>query len=144
MFQLDESYLQELGLGQLPSDQKQAFLDHIYNELELRVGVRLSDGLSEQQLAEFESFVDRDNEKVQSWIAVNTPAYMSDSAYTQLRDKAPGDVDSNTLLAEYASMKWLEMNRPGYRQVVTQVLDELKREIKSNRNMILNDTPPTN
>jgi hypothetical protein len=32
MFQLDEQFLKDLGLDQLPDDQKQAFLDHIYSE----------------------------------------------------------------------------------------------------------------
>ena len=41
MFQLDDQFLKDLGLDQMPEEQKQAFLAHIYNELELRVGVRL-------------------------------------------------------------------------------------------------------
>ena len=41
------------------------------------------------------------------------------------------------LKAEFVATKWLEVNRPDYRQVVAEVLDELKREIISNRDMIL-------
>jgi len=36
MFQLDDQFLKDLGLDELPDDQKQAFKEHIYNELELR------------------------------------------------------------------------------------------------------------
>ena len=53
MFQLDDKFLQDVGLGDLPEDQKAAFLQHIYEELELRVGTKLSEGLNEQQLGEF-------------------------------------------------------------------------------------------
>lgn len=137
MFQLDDQFLKDLGLDQLPEDQKQAFKEHIYNELELRVGVRLSDGLSDEQLSEFESFVDRNDEKVRAWVAAHTPDYVNDESYKQLKANAPEGVDENAVLAEYASLKWLGLNRPNYRDVVAQVLDELKREIMSNREAIL-------
>jgi len=60
MFQLDEKFLNDLGLADMPADQKKAFLDHIYDELELRVGTKLSDGLTDAQLSEFERIIDRD------------------------------------------------------------------------------------
>ncbi|HET8884089.1 MAG TPA: DUF5663 domain-containing protein [Candidatus Saccharimonadales bacterium] len=142
MFQLDDKFLQELGLDQLPEDQKQAFKEHIYSELELRVGTRLSDGLSEAQLSEFESFVDRDDEKVRAWIGANVPDYQNDQSYQQLRQSAPGGTDEATILAEYASLKWLGINRPDYRNVVAQVLDEIKREIVGNRDAILGGNQP--
>lgn len=139
MFQLDDQFLKDLGLDQLPEEQKQAFLDHIYNELELRVGVRLSDGLSDEQLKEFESFVDRDDAKVQQWVAANAADYANDSSYQQLKQNAPQGADEKAVLAEYASLKWLGMNRPNYRDVVSQVLGELKNEITNNRDTLLND-----
>jgi hypothetical protein len=137
MFQLDDKFLQELGLDQLPEDQKQAFLEHIYSQLELRVGARLSDGLSDAQLSEFESFVDRDEEKVRAWVSAYTPNYAVDPSYTQLRDKAPEGVEPLAVLAEYASLKWLSTNRPDYKQVVATVIEEIKREITNNRDAIL-------
>jgi hypothetical protein len=137
MFQLDDQFLKDLGLDQLPEDQKQAFLDHIYSELELRVGVRLSDGLTDDQLKEFESFVDRDDEKVRQWVSVNAPDYMNDQNYVQLKQNAPENTDDNAVLAEYASLRWLSVNRPNYRDVVAQVLEELKQEIAGNRDTIL-------
>jgi hypothetical protein len=140
MFQLDDKFLQDLGLDQLPEDQKQAFKEHIYSELELRVGVRLSEGLTDEQLTEFESFVDRNDEKVRAWVAMHAPGYMNDQAFVQLRANAPQGMDDAALLAEYASLKWLGMNRPNYRDVVTQVLEELKREIMNNRDTILGGT----
>jgi aspartyl-tRNA synthetase len=141
MFQLNDDFLRELGLDQLPDDQKQAFKEHIYSELELRVGVRLSEGLSERQLNEFESFVDRDEPKVRAWIAANTPDYLNDPVFIRLRNENSSQVGENNLLAEYASLKWLATNRPNYRDVVAQVLEELKREIIHNRDAILgNDT----
>lgn len=139
MFQLDDKFLQELGLDQLPEDQKQAFKEHIYSELELRVGTRLSDGLTEAQLTEFESFVDRDDEKVTAWILANVPDYQTDQSYQQLIANIPQGTDAAAVLAEYASLKWLSLNRPDYRQVVASVLAELKGEIIGNRDAILDN-----
>ena len=137
MFQLDDQFLKDLGLDKLPEDQREAFLAHIYSELELRVGVKLSDGLSDDQLGEFESFVDRDDDKVRSWVSANTPDYMSDESYTILKSNAPAGTEEATILAEYASLKWLGMNRPNYKDVVSQVLEDLKREIVTNKDTIL-------
>jgi uncharacterized protein DUF5663 len=137
MFQIDDKFLQDLGLDQLPEDQKQAFKEHIYSQLELRVGTRLSDGLSDAQLAEFESFVDRDTAKVQAWISQHVPDYQNDESYKQLKANAPANIDEQTLLAEYASLKWLSLNRPDYQAVVSQVIEELKQEIRGNRDAIL-------
>ena len=50
MFQLDDKFLADIGLDSMPEDQKKPFIQHIYNELELRVGTRLSEGMSEAQL----------------------------------------------------------------------------------------------
>lgn len=140
MFQLDDQFLKDLGLDQMPEEQKKAFLGHIYSELELRVGVRLSEGLTDEQLAEFEAFVDRNDEKVRAWITANSPDYANDQVYQQLK-AASNSPDEAALLAEYASLKWLNMNRSNYREVVAQVLGELKQEIMSNRDTIMGDQP---
>lgn len=137
MFQLDDTFLEELGLGGLPAEERRAFLEHVYSQLELRVGTRLSEGLSDEQLSEFESFVDRDREKVSAWVAAHTPDYQNDTTYRQIRQSAGDGVSDDIVLAEYASLKWLSLNRPDYRDVVKQVLDELKQEIASNRDAIL-------
>src|SRR5205809_542576 len=128
MFSLDDSFLEELGLGGLPDSQRQAFLDHIYSQLELRVGSQLSSGLSDAQLAEFESFVDRNSERIHSWVSTYAPAYAMDPSFIELREKAPHGTDPLVILAEYASLKWLGINRPDYRQVVARVLDDIKKE----------------
>jgi len=137
MFKLDDQFLKDLGLDQMPEDQKKVFLEHIYGQLELRVGTKLSEGLSDAQLGEFESFVDRDEEKVRTWVTANIPDYANDPTFQQLQTAAPGGTTEIIMLSEYASLKWLGMNRPDYRDVVKAVLDELKQEIMANRDAIL-------
>jgi len=112
-------------------------LQHIYSELELRVGTRLSDGLSDAQLEEFEKIIDRDQEKVQSWLAEHAPNYQQDQAFQKLMEATKLEASDPRLISEYTATKWLEVNRPDYRDVVAAVLEELKQEITSNRDAIL-------
>lgn len=137
MFQLDDKFLADIGLDTLPEEQKQAFLQHIYEELELRVGTRLSDGLSDTQLAEFEKIIDRDQATIEGWIAAHVPDYTNDEVFKRMQAALKLEATDPTLKAEFVATKWLEVNRPDYRDVVKAVLDELKGEILSNRDAIL-------
>ncbi len=137
MFQLDDKFLADIGLNDLPDDQKQAFLQHIYEELELRVGTRLSDGLSDQQLEEFEKIIDRDMVTIDAWIGAHVQDYTNDEIFKRMQQALKLDPADPGLKAEYVATKWLEVNRPDYRNVVKAVLDELKNEIIANRDAIL-------
>ncbi|MDB5176952.1 MAG: hypothetical protein JWN75_620 [Candidatus Saccharibacteria bacterium] len=139
MFQLDDKFLADIGLNDLPDDQKQEFLQHIYEELELRVGTKLSDGLSDQQLEEFEKIIDRDQATIDSWLAVHVQDYMNDEVFKRMQQALKLEPSDPNLKSEYVATKWLEVNRPDYRDVVKQVLDVLKAEIIANRDAILGD-----
>lgn len=95
MLKLDNNLLEELGLGSLPDDQKKAMLQHIYETLELRVGTQLANQMTDQQLEEFEKFID---------------------------DGGDGN--------QAQALQWLETNLPNYKQVVNEVFEALKGEIK--------------
>ena len=94
--QFDERFLQEMGLSAMPEDQKQKFLDYIQEELEIRIGERISKGLTETQLNEFDMISD------------------------------PKE-----------AARWLEINRPDYREIVTRTIEEMKAEIRANRQRLV-------
>ena len=102
MFQLDDNLLQELGLGSLPASEKNKMLAHIYETLELRVGMKLADQMSDEQLDEFEKYIDNNDEA--------------------------------------GALKWLESNFPNYKQVVSDELEKLKDEIRSQAPQIIEAT----
>jgi len=108
MFKLDDNLLKELGLGALPPQEKNRMLAHIYETLEMRVGMRLADGMSDAQLKEFEGLMP---------VETDTPE--------QRQDK------------EKAALTWLETNFPDYKQVVADELNKLKEEIKATSAQIL-------
>ena len=94
--EFDEKFLQEMGLSAMPEEEKEKFLDYLQEELEVRIGERISRGLTEVQLNQFDMI---DNQ------------------------------------AE--ATKWLEINRPGYRDIVNRTIEEMKAEIYANRHKLI-------
>ncbi|MEI6053746.1 MAG: DUF5663 domain-containing protein [Candidatus Saccharibacteria bacterium] len=137
MFQLDDKFLEDIGLNEMPEGQKKPFLQYIYDELELRVGTKLSDGMTDGQLEEFESIIDKKDDIIVAWLNKHTPDYHNDEIFIKLQKATGMDVNDSNLRSEYAATKWLEINRPNYKSVVTQVLEEIKKEVIDNRSAIL-------
>jgi len=76
MLKIDNSLLQEIGLGGLPEPEKNSFLKHMYETLEMRVGIRLADQMTNQQLDEFEQYFEaKDDAGAFKWLETNFPNY---------------------------------------------------------------------
>lgn len=91
MLKIDNSLLQEIGLGGLPEAEKNSFLKHIYETLEMRVGIRLADQMSNEQLDEFERYFEaKDDAGAFKWLETNFPNYKD--IVQQEFDKLKGEV----------------------------------------------------
>lgn len=76
MYKLDDNFLHSIGLGSLPQSQKAQMLKDIYDTLELRVGMRLAEQMTDEQLDEFEALIDqKDNVAQLQWLETNFPHY---------------------------------------------------------------------
>lgn len=76
MIKIDHSLLEEIGLGSLPNSEKDSLLKHIYETLEMRVGMRLADQMTNQQLDEFEQYFEaKDDAGAFKWLETNFPNY---------------------------------------------------------------------
>lgn len=76
MFKLDDNLLRELGLGALPPEEKNKMLNHIYETLEMRVGMKLAEQMSNEQLDDFEGYINRKDEAgALKWLETNFPDY---------------------------------------------------------------------
>ena len=71
--EFDDKFLQEMGLSAMPEDQKQKFLDYVQEELEVRIGERISKGLTQVQLNEFDMITDP--AEAANWLEKNRPDY---------------------------------------------------------------------
>lgn len=73
---IDNDLLQQLGLASLPDAEKNSLLRHIYETLEMRVGMRLADQMTNEQLDEFEKYFDaKDDAGAFKWLESNFPNY---------------------------------------------------------------------
>jgi len=72
---VDDQFMNEVGLAEMPAAERSAFMVHAEEELEVRVGRTLSQGLSEAQLSEFDA-IDDTNE-AQAWLEHNAPTFRS-------------------------------------------------------------------
>ena len=136
MFQLDESFLEQVGLSNMPQEQKDTFLQYAQDQLEVRIGEKMSEGLSEEQLDEFEKIIDNDQETVQKWLA-QFGDYQNDETFIKLKEDADADGDDQMLLADYVTAKWLDQNCPQYQQIIHDVMGELQEEISQQKDAIL-------
>jgi hypothetical protein len=76
MIKLDDNLLAELGLQALSPDDKKRMLTHVYETLEMRVGMELAKQMSDAQLNEFEEFINRNDEAgALRWLETNFPNY---------------------------------------------------------------------
>ncbi len=76
MFKLDDDFLASVGLAALPAEQKQDMLRHIYETLELRVGMKIAEQMTNEQLDEFEGYINaKDDAGSLRWLETNFPNY---------------------------------------------------------------------
>jgi len=135
MFELDKEFLEGLGVDDMPEVEMKAFLSHLQEEMEVRVGERMSEGMSEAQIEEFEKVIDGDVETI-GQILAGAGDYKSDVDYMKLQNSTGFAEGSPELDGEYASLAWLRKNCPQYTEIVTDVITELKEEIKAGKDRI--------
>ena len=76
MIKLDAALLKSLGLFGLPSNVANIALRVIYAGLEARVGLKLADAMSDDQLDEFEEFIEAgDEDAALHWLEQAFPDY---------------------------------------------------------------------
>lgn len=133
MYKFDDTFLEAVGLGALPEDQKAAFLENAQDQFEVRVGEKMNAQMTDDQVAEFEKIIDNDQETINRWLS-NLGDYRSDEIYQRIASRVENESDR---VNNYVSAKWLDQNCPNYRQLIEQTLEELKQEIIANRAAIL-------
>src|SRR5689334_23067718 len=75
MLHIDERLLERAGLGALPAATKNAYLKSFHDRLQLLVGARLAELMTDEQLAAFERLIDGPDAVAQAWLHVHFPRY---------------------------------------------------------------------
>ncbi len=136
MIKIDEIFLKEVGLQDLPENQKGAFLSHTQDELELRVGEEMSRNMTVEQLQEFEGIMKMDR-NIMLRLLSKLGDYREDPLYNKLLIHHEVKEGNMEILSEFLSIRWIQDNRPDYEKVAYAVMEDLKEEIKANRQQIL-------
>jgi hypothetical protein len=110
MFRLDDNLLQELGLGSLPPPEKNKMLAHIYETLELRVGMKLAEQMTDAQLDEFEAYIDKNDEAgALKWLETNFPDYKK--VVADELEKLKGEIKAQAPAIVEATLKEAQTNQ---------------------------------
>ena len=111
MIKLDDDLLRELGLAALPEEEKKKLLAHIYETLEMRVGMKLAERMTDAQLAEFEQFITASDEAgALRWLEANFPNYKDvvaaefDNLKSEIGRVAPQILTASQQQAQAAAM----------------------------------------
>jgi len=103
MLKIDDNLLKELGLNALPVDERNKLLSQIYETLELRVGMKLAENMNDEQLDEFEKFIDTNDEAgALKWLESNFPNYKQVVADELEKLKNEIRKDSEKILSTYS------------------------------------------
>ncbi len=100
---IDDALLEELGYVGLSDVEKQELQGNMLEALQMRIGLRLSEGLNDEQIAELES------------------------KFVFTADDTPDQV----VQKQQAVSAWLEQNHPNYKEVVADEFEKLKQEMRS-------------
>lgn len=76
--QIDDAFLEDLGLSRLSDDKKRVLIRQLLETLQLRVGTRLSEDLTDEQLDDFERTVgeaDDSGVAAEEWLKQNHTNY---------------------------------------------------------------------
>lgn len=138
MIRIDDTLLQDLGLMSLPKPERDALLRQIYETLEMRVGMKLAERMSDQQLDEFERFIDGDLAFTENYLNTMRAGWQQSKEYQtaltsaqKAAQKRGVEFNENAVKTEFGALTWLETNFPDYKQVVASELETLKGEIKA-------------
>jgi DNA replication protein DnaC len=90
--QLDDAFLDDLGLGNASPEKKEAFKQQIVETLELRLGARLTENLSDEEIDEFDNAMKQSHDSegaAEAWIKAHNPDYevIVESELLQLKNE---------------------------------------------------------
>lgn len=102
-FNLNDDFLNQIGLGDLSGEEKNYFREYALQTLQLRIGTKLSEGLTEEQMKHLETMVEN-----------------------------PEDSAEEVAKKQQAIAEWLKANHPNYSQIVEEETAKLKDDMLHN------------
>ena len=117
----------------MPEDKKREFLKRTQAELELKVGEEISKGLTPEQIKEFEALSDGDQRVIKKLVFEMDSDFREDKVYQTLLKQSGKETGDWQVLADYLSVRWIQKNRPDYKEIVSRETEKLKEKIRATR-----------
>lgn len=136
MYNIDDKFLDELGLSSLTGEEREAFKEYVNDTLQERIGDRLTKGMSDETLDEFAYFMDGNIDEMKKWLSKHMSGYENDPNFQKFKDSNP-EASESDILSSYGSVAWLQFNCPNYLDIVNNAIKEMRDEITKNRDVIL-------
>lgn len=93
---IDEQFMEEVGLGAMSPDEKQAFMQHAEEELEVRVGQAVGAELTDAQIDEFDGIADLN--QAAEWLNQNVPNFRETAEHVFRNFKQELIAERNSIL----------------------------------------------
>lgn len=121
----DEDIIAELGVQDLDADTQH----RIVNDYSMQVGAAVLEGLTDEEIEEYEQIIDGNQEVIDHWLDANVPDFKDAIAYQELA--AGFDEDPEKVAADkvFASMAWIEKKNPNLSEKVAAVKDKIKANL---------------
>ena len=115
-----QDIVKQLGIEELSPDEQ----TDIIERYEARIGEVLEEGLSEEQIHEYQAIIDGRQEVIDAWLRENDADYRDSALYKALDDEE-SEVPADKV---YASIAWIRHNCSNYETVVEQVTNEFRSQ----------------
>lgn len=73
MIKVDDEFMTEVGLNEMPAAEKQAFMEEAEAELETRVGAAMAERLTQEEIKEFSQIAEDD--QALAWLNEKVPDF---------------------------------------------------------------------
>ncbi len=123
----EEQLIEQLDIGNLPAEQQTEILD----ELNLRIGEKISASYTEQQTNEYEAIINDNHDVIDAWLEQHVPDYKNSPVYQEIAAGYEDDPEHINPAKVFASLAWTQVNTPNAQEVVAQVIDDFKKELAS-------------
>ncbi|OYX42548.1 hypothetical protein B7Y94_03175 [Candidatus Saccharibacteria bacterium 32-49-12] len=105
-------------------DRSEEEQEQIVGMYQARIGEVLEEGLSEEQIHEYQAIIDGHQEVINAWLRENDADYRDSALYKALDDEE-SEVPTDKV---YASIAWIRHNCSNYETVVEQVTNEFRSQ----------------
>lgn len=122
--------LDEMGFAGYSYEERAQIAALLTTRLRDRVGEELSVGIPDAELADLLAIGSKNLALIRQWFYAYDRDYRDSQGF---RDCAVGHLGESEadVLSAYGQLRWLELHRPDYRQVVSDVGEDIKQAMQN-------------